>query len=149
MILLDSTAVSQQKYSGSNNRQTMQYPANGSNSNLSYQQSSQINYSADQNVTSLMNQGNVEMPPVDQPTVSGASLNYAYPQDYQFDVSGSNGIPYSGISGLGNNYQDSMEPLFAPLNPPTDANAASCCDNESILQCVTLGCNSNDLEPKP
>ena len=153
MILLDSTTLPQKTFNNSNLRNV---PPNVS---LAYQpQASQVNFpSVEQNMISpMMAQPSLEITVPDPSNLPASNLNYTYPQDYQFDISSnapsvtSSGLPYgSVIGGLGTTI-DPMEPLFTSLTPATDVTTpTTCCDNESILQCVTLGCNSHKLAPKP
>ena len=159
MILLDSGSLQPNSFGHTQNEQTaVNYPANTS---FTYQQQPQpqlLNLSpVDQSVLSpVMTQSGVEMTGLDQHNLSVSTLNYGYSQDYPYDIASSassvtsNGLPYSSsVGGLGTAL-DSMEPLFTTLTPTGDIpTTTSCCGNESILECVTLGCNSHNLEPRP
>ena len=157
VILVDSAIPTKTFNNPTNNQNTINYTAS---SCFSYpqQQTNQINYSpGDQSMVSpLMTQSNLDIAGTDQSNLPVANLNNICPPDYQFNISSgsssisSDGISYSsGIGSLGSSI-DSMEPLFTTLSPSEDITLpTSCCENDSILQCVTLGCNSHRLEPKP
>ena len=158
MILLDSSIVkpvNPPQYIDANNY-PLQYTSSATASSFQpLYQSNQSNYSlSDQNnlpmVSTIIGQTSM---PVDNLNVINPTLDLNRPTEYQFDVvtSGTSCLPTSelvcsnSMEGLGENYQD----IFTPLNSAADLGGSKvCCDNESILECVTLGC-STSIESRP
>lgn len=88
-----------------------------------------------------------------------SQLDLSPNQNFQFDQPPSSSLYMPPVTDISyspttsnlssSDYPESIESFLDPINTPTNVETSkACCDNNSILQCVTLGC-STTLESNP